>query len=430
MTDELIVLLDSQEAGRVSRDKKGKLSFVYSETWRNDANAYPISLSMPLASAQYPHDRINAFLWGLLPDNEAILEKWSQRFHVSARNPFGLIANVGEDCAGAIQFVRPERIGDVLNGTPADVVWLNESDIAERLRLLARDHAAWRTQRDTGQFSLAGAQPKTALIFQNNRWGVPSGRTPTTHILKPPIPDLDGHVENEHFCLVLASRLGLVVPRSRVGRFAEQIAIVVERYDRIATQESFRRVHQEDLCQALGLLPSRKYEAEGGPGAASIVTLLERSSIRPQEDVRAFVNALGFNWLIGGTDGHAKNYSVLLSAAGAMRLAPLYDLASALAYPDFDPNKIKLAMKIGGSYRLREIGRRNWEKLASEMRFSDSELINRLIEFATVMPDCISDTARQLHSEELHHDLIDRLAEQLNKRAEVCLRLLSIRTSG
>src|SRR5215831_3959258 len=284
MTEELIVLLDSREVGRVSRDNKGQLSFVYNEAWRHHANAYPISLSMPLSSGEYGHDKINAFLWGLLPDNEIILDKWSQRFHVSARNPFGLIANVGEDCAGAIQFVRPERLESVLNGTPADVLWLNESEVAERLRLLAKDHAAWRTQSDTGQFSLAGAQPKTALLFQDDRWGVPSGRTPTTHILKPPIADLDGHPENEHFCLILASKLGLVVPPSKVGRFEEQIAIVVQRYDRISTKDGLRRVHQEDVCQALGLLPTKKYEAEGGPGAASVVTLLERSSIKPQED--------------------------------------------------------------------------------------------------------------------------------------------------
>jgi len=274
-----------------------------------------------------------------------------------------LIANVGEDCAGAIQFVRPERVEGVLTGTTADVLWLNESEVAERLRLLAKDHGAWRTERDTGQFSLAGAQPKTALLFQNDRWGVPSGRTPTTHILKPPIAGFHGRAENEHFCLILASKLGMVVPLSKVRRFEEQIAIVVQRYDRISTKEGLRRVHQEDICQSLGLPPSKKYEAEGGPGAANVVNLLERSSIKPQEDVESFVNALAFNWLIGESDGHAKNYSVLLSAAGAMRLAPLYDLASALAYPDIDPKKIKLAMKIGGSYRLRDIGRRNWKKL-------------------------------------------------------------------
>jgi serine/threonine-protein kinase HipA len=121
---------------------------------------------------------------------------------------------------------------------------------------------------------------------------------------------------------------------------------------------------------------------------------------------------------------------VLLSAAGAVRLAPLYDLASALAYPDIETKKIKLAMRIGGSYRLRDIGRRNWEKLASELRFTDAALINRLMEFATILPDHVADTARQLHSEHLHHDLIDRLAGQLISRAEDCLRVLSIHTNG
>ena len=426
MTNELIVLLDNREVGRIYRDRKGKLSFVYDDAWRVDRGAYPISLSMPLTSAEHHHDKIDGFLWGLLPDNEAILDKWSQRFHVTARNAFGLIANVGEDCAGAIQLVRPERVEIVLGDSAPEIGWLEERDIAERLRLLTDDHAAWRIQRDTGQFSLAGAQPKTAFLFEKGRWGVPSGRVPTTHIFKPPIPDLDGHAENEHFCLELASRLGFLVPESTVMRFEDQIAIVIKRYDRFSTDAGLRRIHQEDMCQALGLPPTRKYEADGGPGAARIVTLLENFSISPLEDVEAFVDILGYNWLIGGSDGHAKNYSVLITTATALRLAPFYDLASALAYPALDPHKIKLAMKIGGSYRLRDIGRRNWERLALGLPFHGGALINRLIEFAKVLPDHISDTARQLHEQGLHHPVIDRLSEQLRKRADDCLRALNL----
>jgi serine/threonine-protein kinase HipA len=142
---------------------------------------------MPLASPEHKHELINSFLWGLLPDNEKILEDWSRKYHVSPRNAFGLISHVGEDCAGAIQFVRPERREEMAReSAEAEVEWLSEDDIAERLRNLRRDHSAWRTPADTGQFSLAGAQPKTALLWDNGRWGIPSGRTPTTHIVKPP----------------------------------------------------------------------------------------------------------------------------------------------------------------------------------------------------------------------------------------------------
>jgi len=199
MTNHLIALLDGREVGAVHY-KDSRLSFSYSETWRNDPNAYPLSLSMPLGSATHGHARIEAFLWGLLPDNDRVLQNWGKRFQVSPKNVFRLLAHVGEDCAGAVQFVTPERLPTlVAEPTAREVQWLTEDDVAERLRTLRADHSAWRTASDTGQFSLAGAQPKTALLFERRRWGVPSGRVPTTHILKPPTGEWDGHAENEHF---------------------------------------------------------------------------------------------------------------------------------------------------------------------------------------------------------------------------------------
>lgn len=139
---------------------------------------------MPLAAEEHGPAAIHAFLWGLLPDNEQVLERWAKKFQVSARNVFALISNVGEDCAGGVQFVTPDRLETLKTGYKIE--WLDEPEIANRLQALREDHAAWRLPRDTGQFSLAGAQPKTALLLQDSRWGIPSGRIPTPHILKPP----------------------------------------------------------------------------------------------------------------------------------------------------------------------------------------------------------------------------------------------------
>jgi serine/threonine-protein kinase HipA len=139
--------------------------------------------------------------------NAIVLDHWARKFHVPARNAFSLIAHVGEDCAGAVQFVEPDRLDAIVNQLPPPVEWLDEAGVAERLRALREDHSAWGIPRDTGQFSLAGAQPKSALLFQDGKRGVPSGRVPTTHILKPPSGDFDGHVENEHFCLNASASL-------------------------------------------------------------------------------------------------------------------------------------------------------------------------------------------------------------------------------
>jgi serine/threonine-protein kinase HipA len=424
MTNKLVALLDGIEIGRVQRDARGRIKFVYDDEWRKAPDAYPLSLSMPLGAKEHGRAVTEAFLWGLLPDNERVLARWAAKFQVSARNVFALISHVGEDCAGAIQFMTPDRL-DVLHGGKEDKVeWLSETDIAKRLETLRADHAAWRLPRDTGQFSLAGAQPKTALLFQNDRWGIPSGRLPTTHILKPPTGQFDGHAENEHICLKLARSLGLPAAQSTVMRFKKEIAIVVERYDRQRKGNDIIRVHQEDVCQALGIMPTKKYQNEGGPSAFDIVQLLRTYSTDREADLETFIDALGFNWIIAGTDAHAKNYSLLLSGR-RIRLAPLYDVASILPYDDFDFQKMKLAMKVGGEYKLSLIGLRQWQKFAREMRIDTDALVERLAAMAERLPDEVNAARAGARSEGLDAPIIERLAKELIERANACRKSLA-----
>jgi serine/threonine-protein kinase HipA len=429
MTGELIALLDGTEVGRVHRDTRNGLTFVYDDEWRRADDAYPLSLSMPLAAKEHRRAVIEAFMWGLLPDNERVLDRWAAKFQVSARNVFALISNVGEDCAGAIQFVIPERLDAIRSGVDDKVEWLDESNMAARLRTLREDHAAWRLPRDTGQFSLAGAQPKTALLLQKDRWGIPTGRLPTTHILKPPTGQFDGHAENEHICLMLARKLGLPAAQSSVSRFEDEIAIVIQRYDRQHTGNRVTRVHQEDICQALGIMPTKKYQNEGGPSAADIMQLLRTYSTNREDDLHTFFAALGFNWLIAGTDAHAKNFSLLLSGR-RVRLAPLYDVASVLPYDEFDMHKVKLAMKIGGEYKLNQIGLREWQKFAREMRVDAAELVEKLDVMAKRLPDELNAVRIRAREEGLDAPIIDRLAEQLIERAAACRRSLGRDTAS
>ncbi|QHP67914.1 type II toxin-antitoxin system HipA family toxin [Bradyrhizobium sp. LCT2] len=424
MTNELVALLDGKEVGRVHNDARGRLTFVYDNDWRETRGAYPISLSMPLAAEEHGPSAVQAFLWGLLPDNERVLDRWAKKFQVSARNVFALISHVGEDCAGAIQFVTPERLEVLRSGADDKVEWLDEAAIAKRLQALREDHAAWRLPRDTGQFSLAGAQPKTALLLQKGRWGIPSGRIPTTHILKPPTGHFDGHAENEHICLNLARNLGLPAAETNVMRFEKEIAIVVDRYDRQLSGNDVVRVHQEDMCQARGILPTKKYQSEGGPAPADIIELLRTHSSNSADDIDTFTDALGFNWLIGGTDAHAKNYSLLLASGPTVRLAPLYDIASILPYDDVDLQKMKLAMKIGGEYKLSQIGAREWQKFARETRFDADKVIAGLKSLAELLPDNITDVCTTAEAEGLDNTIIKRLAKHLIARAQDCLRIL------
>ena len=239
-----------------------------------------------------------------------------------------------------------------------------------------------------------------------------------------PLANSTEHPENEHFCLELARALGLPVANSGYRWFKDEIAIVIERYDRIRTGGAIRRIHQEDICQALGLPPTQKYQSDGGPGVRTIAELLTNTSTAPNEDVRTFVNAVAFNWFIAGTDAHAKNYALLLGAQSRIRLAPLYDLASALPYPGMHPIGLKLAMKIGGEYSLRNIAPRHWRRLAAEVHLNPDELLANLRAIAEAMPDHVVTIREHSKQEGLVHPILDRLSERLIARARACQQLL------
>ena len=412
--------------GEIQRNQHGRLTFIYDDHWRSMDGAYRLSLSMPLNVGRYENFKIEPWLWGLLPDNPVILDSWGKLFHVSPRNVFSLLAEIGEDCAGAVQFIPPDRLDDILNDSDDDphVNWLTESEIAERLRALQKNPAAWRSAHDTGQFSLAGAQSKTALFLDGTRWGVPHGSTPTTHILKPPMAGYDGHVENEHLCLELARALGLPTARSEVRRYEDQVVLVVERYDRSRqTSGSIRRLHQEDLCQAMGLPPTKKYQNEGGPGCAAISETIWTHSKEPLEDVRTFARATLLNWIIAGTDAHAKNFSMLIGLEGPARLAPLYDIASVLPY-DSNFEKLKMANKIGGKYRLRDISARHWIKFAEEISLSSDEVLDMGKAMAKILPEVFSKIVGQAWAGGLDHPIMAQMVDLLGARSQYCANIL------
>jgi len=425
MTEELHLLFGGDAVGLVIRDpRRNKLAFRYEEAWQSNPEAFPLSISMPLTASEHRHDVIEPFLWGLLPDNDGVLRRWGTRFQVSPKNAFALLSHVGEDCAGAIQFIRSEKLEGWKAASPkGKVAWLDEGDLNERMALLLRDHAATRAGSDLGQFSLAGAQPKIALFHDavKRRWGIPSGSLPTTHILKPSTGAFDGFAENEHFCLRLAKECGFATASSTVQYFGEYPVIVVERYDRLQLSKEVLRIHQEDFCQALGRPPQHKYQNEGGPSASEILTLIRQYSSDRAEDEAGFVDALILGWLVGATDAHAKNFSVLIAPGAQVRLAPLYDLSSALPYPrQVDLRRANLAMKIGGSYRLREIGRRHWNRFALENRLRPQALEERISSLIEELPQRCLATADLLREEGLTHPVVGQLVESISAHVAQC----------
>ena len=419
MTDALTVLLGSEVAGTLTRAKGGKLSFVYDDTYRRAEAPTPLSVSMPPQVRSHPDRVVLPWLWGLLPDNDAVLARWARRFSVSATTPFGLLASpVGQDCAGAVRFVAPDSL-DAALVRPGRVRWLTDDEVAARLGELRQDPTAWLGGDFTGRFSLAGAQAKTALYrHSDGRWGLPVGAAATSHILKPALAGFDDHDLNEHLCLRAAAIAGLPAVRSELVSFGAETAILTERYDRLRSGRALIRVHQEDLCQALGVAPTAKYQAGGGPGPVEVAALLRR--VMParvaEEGVARFADGLIWNWLIAGTDAHAKNYSLLLSG-GQVRLAPLYDVASALPYGAHE-RKLRLAMKFGDDYGLHDRRPSKWTALSAQLGIDRDGLVERAARLADAAPDAFSVAAADVHG--VASDLPGRLVDAVAARATRC----------
>ncbi|MFT7473498.1 MAG: serine/threonine-protein kinase HipA [Verrucomicrobiales bacterium] len=429
--DVLTVLLEGKPIGNVERLATGALRLRYDEGYRDDPTATLLSVSMPSAEAVHGDARLTPWLWGLLPDNADVLARWGRYFGVSVASPFPLLGTqVGHDCAGAVQFCTPDEV-DELVGAGGEITWLTEAEIASRLRTLRTDSTSWLGPGFTGQFSLGGAQAKTALHYApakettdgiRGRWGVPTGSVPTTHILKPAVAGYEAQNINEHLCLAAAKALGLPAANTRIETFEDETAIVVERFDRATRDGTLLRVHQEDLCQALSIPPARKYQSDGGPTPGQITELIRSTIPGPdaETDVWRFVDALVFNWLIAGTDAHAKNYSLLL-AGNQIRLAPLYDIASILPYDDSDGYKVKLAMKVGDDYKLRRTDRRSaWEHAADELKLDRDRLVTRVLDLAQRTPAAFVQAISDGGVGELSTDLPDRLVTLVSERSDRC----------
>ncbi|MBZ9710876.1 HipA domain-containing protein [Mesorhizobium sp. ESP7-2] len=283
-----------------------------------------------------------------------------------------MLAAVGHDCVGALQFL-PDGI-DPGNTGSSDGKPVSNREIAEMIKNLAAAPLGLGEDEDF-RISIAGAQEKTALLHTDGRWFKPIGTAATTHILKPQIGrlpngiDLSNSVENEYLCLKLLEAFGVPAARAEIADFGERRTLIVERFDRLWARDGrLLRLPQEDICQALSVPPTRKYQSEGGPGIAQIVELLKGSDT-PEDDIAVFLRACIIFWLIGATDGHAKNFSIFLSPGGRFRMTPLYDVLT--AQPSLDAGQIprkkfKLAMSVGKSrhYSVHEIMPRHFMQTA------------------------------------------------------------------
>ncbi|HJP67634.1 MAG TPA: type II toxin-antitoxin system HipA family toxin [Sphingomicrobium sp.] len=349
----LNVYLNARLVGRLRRESSGAIDFQYDKDWLAWDNAIPVSVSLPLREDRYIGDPVIAVFDNLLPDNDDIRRRVAERSHADGSDAYSLLSAIGRDCIGALQFL-PDGQAPAAAGT-IDAKDASDKDIAAIIANLASNPLGIGPDQDF-RISLAGAQEKTALLYWKDKWHVPHGTTATTHIIKPQIGtlpngiDLTNSVENEHLCLELVAALGLPVAKSQIVDFADRRVLAVERFDRTWTRDGrLLRLPQEDCCQALSVPPSRKYESEGGPGIRRISDFLKGSDT-PDADQAAFFKAQIVFWLLGATDGHAKNFSIRLAPGGRFGMTPLYDIVStqpSLDAKQIGQNQMKLAMAVG-----------------------------------------------------------------------------------
>ncbi|CAN7586456.1 type II toxin-antitoxin system HipA family toxin [Mesorhizobium amorphae] len=351
----LNVFLNGRLVGVLRRQATGAIDFQYAREWLDWRSTFPISLSLPLREDRYIGTPVINVFDNLLPDNDAIRRRVAERVGAGGTDAYSMLAALGHDCVGALQFlpdgIDPGHPGSI-DGKP-----ISNEAVAEMISNLAAAPLGLGEDEDF-RISIAGAQEKTALLRKDGGWFKPVGTTATTHILKPQIGrlpngiDLSNSVENEYLSLKLLRALGVPSADAEIADFGERRTLIVERFDRRWTRDGrLLRLPQEDMCQALSVPPTRKYQSDGGPGMREIIELLKGSDT-PDEDIAVFVRACIFFWLLGATDGHAKNFSVFLGPGGRFHMTPLYDALT--AQPSLDAGQIprkkfRLAMSVGKS---------------------------------------------------------------------------------
>jgi len=427
MVRELNVWFFGECVGVLTQDE-GYLSFQYLPTWLESKNAKPLSQSLPLRTEPFDDKISKPFFAGLLPEGDKRAAV-ANILRVSSKNDFALLDGIGGECAGALILLEPGQTPPVEAHASDSIEWLKEDQliaVLEKLpkRPLLAGEAGLR-------LSLAGAQEKLPVVAREalgkdglNHFeiGLPKNNIPSSYILKPEISGVDGSVYNEAFCLALARELKLDAATAKIGRINDKTYLLVERYDRFLDDGQLRRLHQEDFCQALGVVPELKYQHEGGPTISDGFALVRKVTTPSAPNLLRLLDYIIFNCLVGNNDAHAKNFSLLYSQGG-VQLAPLYDVLSTAVYPELSDS---MAMKIGSKYRFAELHKRHWVQMAEEAQLGASQLKRRVLEIAGQLPNLAKGLQAQFEAKSWGHPIIAQIVLLIEERCETTVNRFSL----
>lgn len=411
----LDVYLEDRKLGELERQGPTRYRLRYTDevVERHGDGALLLSASLPLRTAAFPTGETKPFFEGLLPEG-ATRAAIARSFGLSEDNGFGLLAELASDCAGAV-VILPAGTPPPSAGS-GSIEWLTDDQLAKLVDDLPRNPLGVTGAEGGVRLSVAGVQPKLVVTRSpSGRIGQPTGGAPSTHLIKPAqerYPDL---VANEAFCLRVARSAGLRAANAEIVMVGDQECLLVERWDRTIDSEGrTTRLHQEDLCQALGRLPSAKYEVEGGPSFSEMIALLR--GLGPPtlaRDVLELLRALVLSFVLGNADAHSKNYALLYGPLGVPGLAPLYDIVSTNVYADLNP---RLAMRIGGIDDPDAVDLATWQALAVESNLG-TQVTRAVPEFARRVVTTARAVRELSLAEGWHRPVIDEIVAVTRRRA-------------
>jgi len=378
---KLNVFVNQLKAGELWLDQQRRFCFQYDKSWIKSPSNLRLSVSLPLRENPYLADDSYSYFTNLLPEGK-ILNVISRKLQIPVSNQFELLKAVGGDCAGAVSLFED---GD-LPPKPEEYSYktLTDDHLIEIIKELPEN--PFLADEASIRLSLAGAQEKLPVSFKNNKILISMNGAPSSHILKTPIKDLHGTVENETFCMMLAKRMGLTVPEVKIIKVNEIPLYIIDRYDRKIENGQIIRLIQEDFCQALNVNAQLKYT----PTLDVCFSLIRNESAVQIKDTKRFLQLIVFNGLIGNSDAHAKNVSFIHGENGTT-LAPFYDLLSTYVYPYAK----KMAMKIGGERHFQFLEPEHFERFSRDTQIKYKVVKEIIVRMADKIVDAAKETTQE-----------------------------------
>lgn len=412
---KLNVFFGNKKAGSIESTENRGVIFVYDENYLNDRNSLPLSASLPLQSEEFPQKQCIPFFSGLLPEEDS-RKKIADYFHISETSTLKLLEALGGECAGVISILSEEDSLSTETSYKFDSKNYELLDYKRLSEFIEKINTRPLIKADDKlRLSLAGAQEKLALAKINGEWYLPLNGAPSTHILKPArTGSLSSLAQNEYICMKLAKSFGLPVPEVDLLNIAGKDIFVVERYDRIKEADSIQRLHQEDFCQALGIMSTSKYQNDGGPGIADIFKTILKVCTVPALESQKFLKYVLFNYVMGNCDSHGKNYS-LLYKNNRVELSPLYDVVSTIIYSGLTD---KLSMKIGKHYEIQKVSKEDFSLLAESLNIKHSVLSKIFDDFAKKYINAFEELKSD---EKVSGDILNSIFEVTSKSLKKCI---------